>query len=264
MKFPNLKTVLLKRDKGVLSITLNRPNKKNALNDQLISDLKRAFNFAKDNDLINTVVLSGAGDSFCSGADLSYLISLRGNNYKDNFNDSKSLSELFLLIFKFPKPVIAKVIGAALAGGCGLASVCDFVIADEKSRFGYPEVKVGFVAAIVSVFLIKQIGERKARELLLTGRILSGKEAYDFGLINRAVPNNKIDEAVKSLTKELNFNSPKAMEVTKEIFSSFQYLKNDNEIDRLAKINAKFRQTEDFSEGINAFLEKRKPNWVTK
>ncbi len=264
MSFPDLKTVILKQDGQVFSIILNRPKKKNALNGRLVDDLKSAFKFAKKNSNIRIVVLSGAGDSFCSGADLSYLVSLRDNNYEDNLSDSKSLSELFLQIMELPKPVIAKVAGAALAGGCGLATVCDFVIADENSRFGYPEVKVGFVAAMVSAFLIKQVGERKARELLLTGNIFSAPEALSFGLINNVSPSNEIERAVNSLVKKLLLNSPNGMRVTKQLFNSFQYLENDKEVERLAKINAEFRKTDDFSEGVNAFLEKRKPNWITK
>jgi methylglutaconyl-CoA hydratase len=264
MNIPDLKTVLIKQDQDVISIILNRPQKKNALNAQLVSDLKTAFSFAKENKSIKIVILSGAGDSFCSGADLSYLISLKQNTYEENIKDSKILAGLFLMIAQFPKPVIAKVMGSALAGGCGLATVCDFVIAEENAKFGYPEVKIGFVAAIVSAFLIKQIGERKARELLLTGKIFSAKEAFGIGLINRAVPKNELENEINLLLKELRQNSPKAMEVTKELFNSFQYFENAKEVERLAKINAEFRKTDDFFEGINAFLNKKKPNWTTK
>ncbi|KAA3617458.1 MAG: hypothetical protein D8M58_02200 [Calditrichaeota bacterium] len=262
MSCPILKSVLIKQDKNTTTILLNRPDKKNALNDQLIGDLKEAFNYAKQNDSTKVVILSGTGNAFCSGADLSYMISLRENNFSDNVKDSKSLSDLYLKILNFPKPVIAKVVGPALAGGCGLASVCDFVIADENAIFGYPEVKIGFVAAMVSVFLIKQIGERKARELLLTGKILSASEALECGLINKVIPESQIDKTIEQLIKDLEKNSPKAIQVTKEILSSFQYLENEKEIDRLAEINASFRQTDEFYEGLSAFLEKRKPTWT--
>jgi len=266
MNFPALETVLFEKNEkqGVISIILNRPDKKNALNDQLVDELKKAFVFAKSIESVRIVILKGSGDSFCSGADLAYLKSLHENNFKDNVTDSKLLSELYLMIAEFPKPVIAQIAGFALAGGCGLASVCDFIIAEENARFGYPEVKIGFIAAMVSLFLIKQVGERKARELLLTGKIISATEAENIGLINRAVPNKEINKTMSSLVNELLNNSPKALEVTKGLFNSFQYLENDTQVNKLAKINASFRQTDDFFEGLTAFLEKRKPSWQAK
>jgi methylglutaconyl-CoA hydratase len=263
MKTLDLSSVLISEKDGVCSLVLNRPAKKNALNDQLVSELKKAFEFIEGQSSIKVIVLSGAGNAFCSGADLSYMIELTENSYEDNISDSKSLSELFLMISHFPRPVIAKVMGPALAGGCGLASVCDFIIAEEGAIFGYPEVRVGFVAAMVSTFLIKQIGERKARELLLTGKIISATEGHQIGLINKVASKGKIDSEVGDLIKILLENSPQALQVTKELFNSFCYLDNSQEVDRLAKINAAFRTTKDFSEGVSAFLEKRKPKWTT-
>ncbi len=263
MKSLDLSSVLISEKDGVASLVLNRPDKKNALNGQLVFDLKKALKFLETKSMVKVIVLSGAGNAFCSGADLAYLQGLASNSYEENISDSKSLSELFLMISHFPRPVIAKVIGPALAGGCGLASVCDFIIAEEGSIFGYPEVRVGFVAAMVSTFLIKQIGERKARELLLTGKIISATEAQKMGLINKVVSKENLENEISALVENLKANSPKALQVTKELFSSFRYLENSQEVNRLAKINADFRTTKDFSEGVSAFLEKRKPKWTT-
>ena len=175
--------------------------------------------------------------------------------------DSLNLSKLFLEIYTLPQPVIAVVYGAAIAGGCGLASVCDFIISEPDALFGYPEVKIGFVAALVSVFLIRQIGERKAREMLLSGRLLNAEEALKKGLISSVVKKEKLKEAARELSRVLIKNSPLAMAESKKILSASVYKDIETELELLARINAKFRETDDFLEGISAFLEKRSPQW---
>ncbi len=244
-----------------ITIILNRPEKRNALNDAIISELKKTFSWVKKNDSLKVITLKGEGKVFCSGADLEHLKDLKKYSYQDNLKDSLKLSNLLLYIYNFPKPVITVVQGAALAGGCGLASVCDFIISEKNAVFGYPEVQIGFVAAIVSTFLIRQIGERKARDLLLTGKIISANIAKEIGLINEADSQENIEDIHKKLVGDLINNSPQAMTTTKEILSSSVYIDIKKEIERLANINASFRQTEDFLEGISAFLEKRRPIW---
>lgn len=242
-------------------ILLNRPEKRNALNAQMVHELKTVFTEWENDSRVKVVVLKGAGKAFCSGADLAYLQEMRHFDFEQNLQDSQSLGRLFLQIYTFPKPVIAQVEGPALAGGCGLASVCDLIIASPNAKFGYPEVKIGFVAALVSTFLIRQIGERKAKELLLSGKILSADEALSFGLINQVVAKDQIRQSVNDWVETFLQNGTQAMNITKQLFSQFNYQSIDRDMERLAQVNARFRQTDEFSEGIRAFLEKRAPNW---
>lgn len=261
MRLNPFETLLVEKEQNVTTIILNRPEKKNAINDKMIKDLGNIFDTLLTDNGTKVVILTGQGDAFCSGADLSYLDKLKNYSYDENFKDSKYLAELFLKIYNFPKPTIAKVQGAALAGGCGLSSVCDFIISDENARFGYPEVKIGFIAAIVSIFLIKQIGERKARDLLLTGKIISAEEALSIGLINKIVLNKQIDTYIQNFVIKLIENSGQAIRATKSLFSDYKGESLLQVINNLARKNAEFRQTQDFKEGLTAFLEKRKPNW---
>ncbi|MGD9486875.1 MAG: enoyl-CoA hydratase/isomerase family protein [Calditrichaceae bacterium] len=247
---------------GRLNITLNRPEKRNALNKILVDELKSVLKWSLSVKDIRTIIIRGAGKAFCSGADLEYLKELKGYSRQENIQDSLSLADLYYQIYSHPKPVIAAVDGPALAGGCGLASVCDFIIATDNARFGYPEVKIGFVAALVSVFLIRQVGERKARELLLTGKIISAKEAVDIGLINKLVSVPALDKSIDELAGELGMNSSMAISTSKQLLSGFTFGDIESELNRTANINAGFRETEDFIEGIQAFIEKRKPKWI--
>jgi methylglutaconyl-CoA hydratase len=262
MSINNLKTLIYRTSKGVSTVTLNRPEKKNALNDTLVFELSGLLDELSADTATKILILEGAGDAFCSGADLAYLKNLKDYSYDENLKDSRSLAGLFLKIYEFPKLTIAKVNGPAIAGGCGLATLCDFVFATERSKFGYPEVKIGFVAAIVSVFLIRQIGERKARELLLSGKILSAEESLSFGLINKVLLNSELDTYIADFVSKIIRNSPQAVKRTKSLLNSFSFELPVDALDELAKLNAEFRQTSDFSEGVNSFLEKRKPNWI--
>ncbi len=257
-------TIKLTRNDKTLKILLNRPQKRNALNDLMIRELTEIFSIAKRDNSLRVIVLTGIGKAFCSGADLSYLKKMKKFSYEDNLKDSLNLSKLFLEIYTFPKPVIAMVQGAALAGGCGLVSVCDFIVSSLDAVFGYPEVKIGFVAALVSTFLIKQVGERKARELLLSGKIISAQEALDMGLISAIKEKDDLENAVNDLANILISNSPQALSETKKILAIGIYKDIEKNIEETAKINAAFRETEDFNEGITAFLEKRSPQWQDK
>ena len=245
-------------------IVLNRPEKRNALNAKMVDELHTIFAAWEKDAHVKIVLLKGEGKAFCSGADLAYLQEMQHFDYQKNLQDSRDLGRLFLRIYTFPKPVIAQVEGPALAGGCGLASVCDLIIASENAKFGYPEVKIGFVAALVSTFLIRQIGERKAKELLLSGRILSAREALDFGLINQVVTPDRMQDSIRQWIEILMKNGKQAMAVTKRLFSDFSYQNIEKDIERLSEVNAHFRQTDEFSEGIRAFLEKRLPNWQSE
>jgi len=255
------KTLLISSEAPVLRIYLNRPEKRNALNKTLISELSNLMIKASKSDSVKIVRISGEGSAFCSGADLDYLKELQKYDHDKNREDIDQLADLYQQINNLPKPVIAAVNGPAVAGGCGLATVCDIIIASDKARFGYPETSIGFVAAVVSLYLIRQIGERRAKELLLTGKIINASEAYEIGLVNKVVKHEILDEKVKELETQLLKNSPDALRQTKELFSVFEYIQVSELISKYKKANLMARESNDFLEGITAFLEKRKPKW---
>src|SRR5580692_1358713 len=185
------KTLQLAFDSAVASVTLNRPDKRNAVSYELIDDLIRALEEVK-NSSARILILTGAGKAFCSGMDLDNLKALIGRTSEQNIDDSRTMASLFRSLYEFPKPTIAAVNGAAIAGGAGLALLCDFTLAVPEAKFGYTEVRIGFVPAIVSTFLLRQVGEKVARDLLLTGRIFDAQEAVTIGLINEIVSPEKL------------------------------------------------------------------------
>lgn len=235
-------------------ITLARPEKRNALNSELVKTLKSLFDKANSDEKIRTVILTGKGKAFCSGADLEYLNKLQDFSSKENYDDSKNLAELFLQIYYSQKITVAAVNGPAIAGGCGLASVCDFVTAHKSdSKFGYSEVKIGFIPAIVSTFLLKKIGEGKATEMLLTGNVLSGNEAYEIGLVNYLY-NNVLDESIEFINR-LNQNSKGSVEMAKKMIKSISNLDIKTAVDLCLGLNTISRSTEDFTNGLRNFLK---------
>ncbi|MCU0343371.1 MAG: enoyl-CoA hydratase/isomerase family protein [Ignavibacterium sp.] len=236
-------------------ITLNRPEKRNALHPDLVTQLKtKLIEFEKDEN-IKSLIITGGGSAFCAGADLEYLQQLSTNSTIENYEDSKSLAELFLMIYEFQKPTIAAVNGAAIAGGCGLASVCDFIVAyTEKSKFGFSEVKIGFIPAIVSIFLIKKIGEGLATQLLLEGEIISGKRAYEIGFVNY-LAENVLSESLK-FAEKLNKNSSESMRLTKQMIHTISNLSVRDAVNYCIGLNTISRSTNDFKDGINNFLKK--------
>lgn len=246
----------------ICTITLNRPDKRNALNEKVVSELKQAFAQAANDANAKVIVLAAKGSAFCAGADLAYLQQLQQNTYDENLADSNHLKELFRQIYTHPKVVIAKIQGHAIAGGCGLATVCDFSFAVEEAQFGYTEVRIGFIPAIVKVFLLRKIGEGKAKELLLSGDLISADEAKDFGLINKVVKEGELDEAVNEFAKKLvKKNSGQSMQFTKQMIAQVQEMGLEEGLNYAAGQNAKARASEDCKKGIAAFLNKEKPSW---
>jgi methylglutaconyl-CoA hydratase len=242
-------------------VTLNRPEKRNALNPSMVSELKIALESFRNNENVKVVVLQAEGESFCAGADLAYLQQLQHNSYEENLADSQSLMELFKTILSFPKVVIAKVNGPAIAGGCGLATVCDFAFASDKASFGYSEVKIGFVPAIVMVFLAKKIGEAKARAMLLSGNNITASEAVQQGLINKHLAPNELDDFVEGFAQNLcKQNSSESMKMVKEMLIHMPQDYN-TALKYAAEMNAKARGTSDCKKGISAFLNKEKIVW---
>lgn len=246
----------------VATITLNRPEKRNALNAEMVTELKEAFTKAEKDHEAKVVVLAAAGDAFCAGADLAYLEQLQQNTFEENLADSNHLKELFYQIYTHPKVVIAKIQGHAIAGGCGLATVCDFSFTADHAKFGYTEVRIGFIPAIVKVFLLRKIGEGKAKELLLTGELCDASTAKNYGLVNEIVSADDLEEKVDAFAYMLvSKNSGQSMQLTKEMIAKVQELSLEEGLNHAAEQNAKARATEDCQKGIAAFLNKEKLSW---
>jgi len=245
-----------------ITITLNRPDKRNAISYELIDDLKAALEKAKAAHG-HVLILTGAGKAFCAGMDLENLQQLAGRTHEQNVKDSETMASLFRSLYDFPKPTIAAVNGAAIAGGTGLATLCDFTLAVPEAKFGYTEVRIGFVPAIVSSFLIANVGEKRARDLLLTGRIFNAQEALQLGLVTEIVAPDQLMHRTRELAAQLSENSPASLRATKALLSNYTRTQLDRQVDQAVKENSAIRQTADFKEGIAAFLEKRKPKWNT-
>lgn len=256
-------TIQLAYDGGVATITLNRPEKRNAISFDLIDDLLHALDEVAKSDAI-ILIVTGAGKAFCSGMDLENLRALLGRTPEQNLQDSQSMVRLFRAIYEFPKVTIAAVNGAAIAGGTGLALLCDFTLAVPEAKFGYTEVRIGFVPAIVSTFLLRQVGEKQARDLLLTGRIFDADEAVRLGLVSELVPSERLMPRARELAAQLMENSTASLRATKQLLTDHARAELDAQIDAAVRENAAIRSTADFREGISSFLEKRKPVWTGK
>jgi methylglutaconyl-CoA hydratase len=259
---PDLKLglVQLEHSGPVAILTLNRPEVRNALSPALLQALEARLKALEADTGVRAIVLTGNG-MFSSGADLEHLRALTANSSEANKADSNRLAGVLLRLYTFPKPVIAAVEGAAIAGGAGLATACDLIVAAQGSRFGYTEVRLGFVAAIVSVFLLRCIGEKHARELLLTGRLISALEAHRIGLINEIVPDGTALARALEVALEIAQNSASALAASKEALSVIPGMGLEEGLRYASTLNAWIRSTDDLKEGVNAFLERREPNW---
>lgn len=243
-------------DEGVAWLTLNRPEKRNALNDALIDSLKDGLRKADADESLRAIVIRGAGQDFCSGADLAALQKISENSREENLADARNLMELYLLIRQVKIPVIAAVHGRALAGGCGLATACDIVLATESARFGYPEVKIGFVPAMVTVILRRNLGEKKSFELLTQGFEFSSREAETMGLVNKVFDVEDFETTVKNYAAVYSKVSRSAVILTKNLLYEIDGIKIDAAMEKGAEINATARETEDCQKGIARFLNK--------
>lgn len=243
-------------------ISLNRPEKRNALNFETVTELKEAFRQAEEDNSVKVIILTGLGKAFCAGADLAYIQQLQENTFEKNFEDSQHLMELFHQIYMLSKVVIAQINGHALAGGCGLATVCDFSFSVPEAKFGYTEVKIGFIPAIVKVFLLRKIGEGRAKDLLLSGRIFGAEEAKSYGLINEVVPADQLAQHVWDFAQKLcRNNSGQSMSLTKQMIGAVQEKSLEEALEYAAGMNAKARSNEDCKRGIAAFLNKKEIEW---
>jgi methylglutaconyl-CoA hydratase len=249
-------------DAQIRTIRLNRPDKRNALNADLVASLKDALAAAEDAEDVRVLVLTGNGSSFSAGADLASLKALRDASPLDNQKDSRHLAELFRQIYQHPLPVIAQVNGHAIGGGCGLAAVCDFSLAAEGAKLGFSEVRIGFVPAIVMVFVRRKLGEATARDLLLRGRVVAAGEAAELGLVTRSVTDRRLGAEVQELAQELaTETSGSAVALTKRMMAKVPGMGFDEALDYAVRMNAFARGTDDCQAGIDAFLNDEDPPW---
>jgi len=260
---PPFSTLTLDYHGPLAIITLSRPDKRNAISYELINELLRALGEVESSPA-QILVLTGVGKAFCSGMDLDNLRAIAGRTPDENLADSRTMALLFRTLYEFPKVTISAVNGPAIAGGCGLATLCDFTLASTEAKFGYTEVRIGFVPAIVSTFLLRQVGEKHARDLLLTGRIIGADEAFRMGLVNEIVAPDKLMERTRALAATLMQNSPASLLATKRLLKTYASAELGMETDAAIEENARIRTTADFREGVSSFLEKRDPRWTGK
>jgi methylglutaconyl-CoA hydratase len=253
-------TIRLEFEGALATIVFNRPEKRNAISPELIDDLLAAL-AELESSAARAVILTGAGKAFCAGMDLDALAALATLSPEQNLEDSRRMAQLFRAVYSFPKPTIAAVNGAAIAGGTGLALLCDFTLAVPEAKFGYTEVKIGFIPALVSVFLRRQLGEKQARDLLLTGRLFEAAEARSLGLVNEIVPAERLLARAHELAHALLVNSPTSLARTKRLLRQCADAALDAEIELAVQANAAIRSTADFKEGLTSFLAKRPPHW---
>jgi len=242
---------------AVATVTLNRPDKRNALSGELLRELHETFDALDVDPQVRVVILQGAGKAFCAGADLGYLQQVSEYSISENFADSSVLQRAFHRIYTCSKPVIARVHGPAIAGGAGLATVCDFVVAGrQKALFGYSEVKIGFIPAVVMVYLIRKIGDTRARRLLLSAENVSAEEAERLGLVSYVVDDEALESATLDLAHNLSGHSSSSLALTKEMLNNLHGMSLEAGLRYAASMNAFTRMTEDCKNGIASFLKK--------
>jgi methylglutaconyl-CoA hydratase len=257
---PRFRHILVQSSNLVETITLNRPDKRNALCPLLIEEITQALNDAEASDC-RVVILTGAGPAFCAGLDMEHLATMKAHTPEENRRDAENMARVLRTLYDFPKPVIAAVNGHAIAGGMGLATIPDFTLAVPEAKFGYTEVKVGFVPAIAASFLLRQVGELRTRELLLSGKLIKAHEALDMGLVTQIVNAEELMGTAHALAQCLMMNSPQAMHEVKRLLAQHARRRLDEELHDAIEVAADQRSAEDFREGVQAFLEHRRADW---
>jgi methylglutaconyl-CoA hydratase len=258
----NYKTILVHDMPHFRTVTLNRPERRNAMTPEMQLELLHAFNQAAGSGC-RALVIKGAGGAFCSGLDLSVLQTMQGKTATEYSKDAKETAQLFCALYELPIPTISAVHGPAIAGGTGLAMICDFTLATPDAKFGFTEARIGFVPALVSAFLTLHMGDKRSRDLLFTARIFDAEEAYRFGLVTEIVAKERLDLRIHELTDTLATNSLQSLAATKRLMIEERREWLDKAIKKAIDASVKSRETEDFREGVAAFLEKRKPLWNT-
>jgi len=254
-------TLKLEQQDQIATITLTRPDKRNAISSQMIQELLAVLDEVSASNA-RVLIITGSGKAFCAGMDLEGLQAIANQSREQNMADSRAMARMFCRIYEFPKPVISAINGAAIAGGCGIATLADFALAAPEAKLGYSEVRIGFIPALVSVFLRRQIAAKHATDLLLTGRIIDAAEAQRTGLITEVVASDKLMARAREIAGQLIAASPTSVTWTKRLHRQFDEAAIRAEIELAIRENAEIRMTADFREGVSSFLEKREPKWT--
>lgn len=255
-------TIIFSKDGKIARIFFNRPEIHNSFNSTMIKELDAAFEKIKADKSIRVVVLSGKGKSFCAGADINWLREIVNYSFEQNLEESLQLAEVLHKIYLLPKATVAMVNGAAIGGGNGFLSACDISIASEDAKFGLSEVKIGLVPAAISPYVVRRIGEGRAREYFLTGKRISAKRALEIGLISEVVPHEELEKTVDEIASLLLSSGPEAIAACKELIRRVPEMSFDEVKEYTARMIANLRISEEGQEGMASFLEKRKPNWT--
>jgi len=261
---PNTKqyqTIKLELEAKIARVKLNRPEVRNAFNETVISEMTDAFKYIRNQNNLRVVVVTGEGKGFCAGADLNWMKGVVNYSYEENLRDSQNLSDMFAEMASCPLPTIARVNGSAIGGGTGMVAVCDIVIASENAVFSLSEVKLGLVPACISPYVLRRMGDKNCREYFLTGERLTAEKALVAGLVNRVVPESKLDEEVDKLIQQLISSGPKALAVCKQLLDKVPPMNQQEFGSYTAKVITELRLSDEGQEGMKAFFEKRKPKW---
>lgn len=248
--------ILYSVDQAVARITLNRPDKRNALDDQIINEMKHALDEAARDASVRVVVVCGAGKDFCSGADLAALRRISEASVTENVADARNFAEMFVAMRRHPRPIIAAVRGRALAGGCGVATACDLILASESAQFGYPEVNIGFIPAMVMVILRRNLSEKRAFELITRGEVIGARAALEMGLINRVFANDEFDAQVEAYVNQMAAKSASAVSLAKNLLYHMDAMSFESALEAGVQLNAITRMTEDCKRGVERFLKR--------
>ncbi|HDL02067.1 MAG TPA: enoyl-CoA hydratase/isomerase family protein [candidate division Zixibacteria bacterium] len=256
------KTIKYIKEGKVGNIIFNRPKIHNAFNSLVIDEMLQLFDLLEKDSDLRVIVITGEGKSFCAGADLNWMRSVVNQSFEENLIESNRLAELFYKVYSFKLPVIGKINGAAIGGGTGFVAVCDIAIAAESAKFSFSEVKIGVVPACIGPYVIKKMGEGKARELFITGERMLAKRAFEVGLVNKFVEDDKLDSAVDELVHTIISSGPEAVSMAKKLVSEVPSMSPEQFKPYTAEMIAKLRISDEGQEGMDAFLNKRKPKWV--
>lgn len=253
---PDYEKVLYTIAQNIGRITLNRPDRRNALDNDIVLELKDALAAASADNNVRIVLIAGAGKDFCSGADLASLQRISAAGIEESMASARVMAELFVDMRRSPKPIIAAVRGRALAGGCGLATACDIIVAAESAQFGYPEVNIGFIPAMVMAILRRSVSEKRAFELITRGEVISATAAAEIGMINRVFPDDQFDETVEQYVSQLASKSASAVSLAKSLLYHMDGMTFETAIEAGVQLNAITRMTEDCKRGVERFLKK--------
>lgn len=254
---PDYQKVIYSVEESVARITLNRPDKRNALDDEIVSEFKAALEAAGRDASVRVVLVTGAGKDFCSGADLASLQRISEAGVEESMSSAGVMGKLFTAMRRHPRPIIAAVRGRALAGGCGLATACDIIVAAESSKFGYPEVNIGFIPAMVMAILRRSVSEKRAFELITRGEIITAGAALEIGMINRVFADDQFDASVEEYVSTLAAKSASAVSLAKSLLYHMDGMTFETAIEAGIQMNAITRMTEDCKSGVERFLKKQ-------